>query len=113
MSASMRPVKTVWGPHTSTFIDDPDQLVNVLRAATGVELSWDYEGDYCKIQAPKGKHVLNALVRMDIDQAVDLVDPPPAQRGDVECLLDNLKALAPDWASYIDDDEGGLEIWAD
>ena len=113
MSASMRPVKSMWGPSTDMFINDPDRLLSVLRAATGLELSWDYEGDFCKINIPEGKRFLDALVRMDIDRAVDLVDPPPGQRDDVVSLLGNLKALAPEWASYIDDVEGWLEIWAD
>jgi len=33
MSASMRPVKSVWGPSTDMFITDPDQLVELNRSA--------------------------------------------------------------------------------
>jgi len=114
MSSSMRPVKTVWGPHTSMFITDHDRLVDVLRAATGVAFSWwDYESDFCKIYIDEGKRFLDALATMDIDRAVDVVDPLPGQREDVRCLLSNLKALARDWASYVDEDTGQLEIWAD
>ena len=112
MSRSFRPVIERHGPHSSCFIDSEDVeiiLSQLADNAGGCLYDSRPDGECTRVQLTNGVAFLNYLESMNAAVLVDqLISNYDGVRGfavdDLLSLLQNLRALAPDWRPFVDTD---------
>ena len=123
MSLSFRPVREVWGEHTSNFVPS-DTVVNILheiacdfgRSPAGMNFSETPYGEVTTVWIYEGGSFLYRLENMRSREreqhALALAEKYDAEVADVEALLDNMHGLAKDWRKMLDTD-GSIRFYVD
>jgi hypothetical protein len=117
MSMSLRPVREDWGTHSSSFCDDPVNILSALtNEFTGGNHGEESYGDLTVVWISDGKTFLDRLHAMNRDErhqlAVKFAGEYDEDVGDVDSLLSNMRNLANEWRGMLGSD-GSLRFYVD